>query len=349
MREAGQVAHSHAGPVAALDAISFGAASKMALPKFIDKALDGKPLMKEVVNAFVTQPLVQGPMGAYGEFLGQTAAGQEINFTSILAEFAGEFSGAPVQVLSAANGRMKESAEKAQAAEKHAEMVSTINELSEASKVLERDPETYAEFINKATEDGSVPDLYIDANLLHQSGIAEQVAELSPSVAEQLESALESGGLIRIPMAEYATTIAPTEFAQSMLEHIKTDEDGFSLAEASEFMQTKGEALRQHIEETLTAQTGDETFKASVDSVKQSVMAELTTANRFTGHVNEAYASLVASFYGVMGAKLGVSPEQLYQDKPLLVRAKGDAGGAYNQTAKVDQQIELYLVSKTLC
>jgi hypothetical protein len=72
--------------------------------------------------------------------------------------------------------------------------------------------------------------------------------QVSPAIAEQFQTAIETGGDIRIPVAEYASKIAPTEFAQSLVDHLKVDENGFSRAEAQEYMQSQGEELQAHIE-----------------------------------------------------------------------------------------------------
>ena len=52
---------------------------------------------------------------------------------------------------------------------------------------------------------------YIDANILLQTGVAEQVAELSPAVAAQLQEAAQTGGQIAIPAGEYAANLARSE------------------------------------------------------------------------------------------------------------------------------------------
>ena len=77
--------------------------------------------------------------------------------------------------------------------------------------------------------------MFIDANVLMQSGVADQLAAVSPAVAEQLQDAIDTGGLVRIPVAEFAARIAPTEFANGLLDHLKTEPDGMSRAEAGQY------------------------------------------------------------------------------------------------------------------
>lgn len=216
---------------------------------------------------------------------------------------------------------------KAQDAEQTAQGLEALTQLAAASKLRERAPDTFAQFVEQATQNGPVPDVYIDANVLAQAGIAEQVSAVSPAVAEQLPVALASGGSVRIPVADFATNIAPTDYAQSLLDHLKTDPNGMSRAEAQEYMQSHAEQLQQEVENALADQQGDATFKASADAVKAEVKTQLDQAGRFTDPVNDAYASMVGNFYAVMGARLGLSPQDLFARYPLQVAVERIAGG----------------------
>lgn len=222
--------------------------------------------------------------------------------------------------------------QEAQDAESGAGFIETLNKFIGASTTLQRDPETFERFIEQATENGPVENIYINAQTLQQSGIAEQLAQVSPAIAEQFQTAIETGGDIRIPVAEYASKIAPTEFAQSLVDHLKVDENGFSRAEAQEYMQSQGEELQAHIERVMTENEGDTTFKASVETVKETIRSQLDTANRFTSQNNEAFSTLTATFFAVTAARLGMTPEALYSKYPLRVVAESIAGQQFDQS-----------------
>ena len=64
-----------------------------------------------------------------------------------------------------------------------------------AAALTQTSPETFQQFVEQATEDGPVTDVFIDANVLMQSGVADQLAAVSPAVAEQLQDAIDTGGL----------------------------------------------------------------------------------------------------------------------------------------------------------
>jgi GNAT superfamily N-acetyltransferase len=228
--------------------------------------------------------------------------------------------------MSGVIGRSREREQQAQQAEPMAQGIEQLNRLAEASKLRQRDPETFSQFVADAAENGPVQHVFIDAQTLAQSGLAEQVAALSPAVAEQYQTALETGGQLRIPVAEYAATIAGSEFAQPLLEHLKIEPDGFSRAEAQEYMQSQADTMRAEVERVMAEKQGDDTFKASRDAVKADIKTQLDTANRFKPDVNDAYASMVGNFYAVTAAKMGLTPEALFQRYPLTVNAQGVAG-----------------------
>lgn len=222
-------------------------------------------------------------------------------------------------------------AQDARRAEQTAEFLDNANKLAASSKLLARDSETFEQFIAQATEDGPVQQVFISANALMQSGVAEQVAAASPAVAAQLGDALQTGGQIAIPVEEYAARIAPTEYAQNLLEHLKAEPEGFSRAEAQEFMQSHAEELQAEVERTLAEKQGDDTFKASAEAVRAEVKAQLDTAARFTPQVNDAYSAMVGNFYAVTAAKVGTTPEELFKRYPLKVGAERIDGPQFAQ------------------
>lgn len=220
---------------------------------------------------------------------------------------------------------------RAEMAEGQAAQIEALNQMVTASKVLQRDPETFESFIREATQDGPVPAVFIDAQALLQSGVADQVAAASPSVAQQLEAAAATGGQIAIPVDEYASKIAATDAAPALLDHLKTDPEGFSRAEAQAYMQEQGGELQAEIQRVLEEQQAADTFKAQADVVRAKMLEQLNAAGRFTPQANESYASLVGNFYAVQAARLGITPGELYQRFPLTVSAQQVGGQQLEQ------------------
>ncbi|HEY0200251.1 MAG TPA: hypothetical protein VGC24_01015, partial [Burkholderiaceae bacterium] len=65
-----------------------------------------------------------------------------------------------------------------------AQLLGKLNTLAAADKVLQRDPATFESFITSAAENGPVQQVFINATDLQQAGLADQLAAVSPSVAQ---------------------------------------------------------------------------------------------------------------------------------------------------------------------
>lgn len=236
---------------------------------------------------------------------------------------------ASTQVLEGVLNRAADNVAKAMDATAMAEGLSEMDKTAAASKLRERDPQSFQEFVEAATADGPVPDVYVSAQGLAQSGVnVEELAALVPSVASQLTDAVASGGDIRIPVSEFATFMAGTDMASSLIPFLRTTPGGFSQTEAKQFMEAQGDALQAEVEGVMATAIDKEAFAASTESVKSYFNDQLNEAARFSPDVNNAYASMMSSFYAVNAGRLGITPEEMLTRYPLQVRAEGVLGGA---------------------
>lgn len=306
-------------PVAIFDALTAGLAGKL--------LAGAKPTVGSVGARATGELGLQAGGGAAGEAGAQLATG-EYKPGDILMEAFAEMPTAIIEVP----GNYRHAMESAQRAQKGAEFLDNLNKMVQADKLVARDPQTFEQFVAQAAEAGPVQHVFIDAQTLLQSGVAEQVAAVSPAVASQLATAAQTGGQIAIPVEEYAARIAPTEYAQGLLDHLKTEPEGFSRAEAQEFMQNHTEELQAEVERTLAEKQGDDTFKASAEAVRGEIRTQLDTAARFTPQVNDAYSSMVGNFYAVTAAKLGTTPEELFKRYPLKIGAERIDGQQFDQS-----------------
>jgi GNAT superfamily N-acetyltransferase len=305
-------------PVAIFGALTAGLAGKL--------LAGAKPTVGSVGARAAGELGLQAGGGAAGEAGAQLATG-EYKPGDILMEAFAEMPTAIIEVP----GNYRHAMENAQRAQKGAEFLDNLNKLVQADKLVARDPQTFEQFVAQAAEAGPVQQVFIDAQTLMQSGVAEQVAAVSPAVASQLATAAQTGGQIAIPVEEYAARIAPTEYAQSLLDHLKTEPEGFSRAEAQQFMQSHAEELKAEVERILAEKQVDDTFKASAEVVRNEIRTQLDTAARFTPQVNDAYSAMVSNFYAVTAAKLGTTPEELFKRYPLKIGAERIDGQQFDQ------------------
>lgn len=236
-----------------------------------------------------------------------------------------------------ATERAQNKTREATVAEQNARDFEHLNALASESKLRERDPLAFQNFIEQVTQsDGAIENVYVDPRALAQSGISlEALAEVSPSIADQVRVALETGSDVKIPVSEYASHLAGTELGQSMVDHLKTNPLGMSRIEAKEYMQGQGEQLRTDIEKTLSEANVDDAFQKSADVVRGDLLGKLSSARRFTDDVNTQYATLLSNFYKVQAARLGVTPEAFYAAHPVDIKSTFDVGNtlSLNQDA----------------
>lgn len=206
-----------------------------------------------------------------------------------------------------------------QQAASNKDFIEAVITSAQESKTRARAPEVFQQFIESTTDGTPAQDLYISAQTLNQSGMAEQVAEILPSVREQLPEASVSNGFIRIPTAEYVTAMAGNQLDQQLIDNVKLDPNGYTFAESQEYQKTFNQEMTNKLEMMMVERAGDESFKASRDTVREQFLTELNEANRFTAEANQAYATMLSSYYAVQAARTGMTTEQFVEKYQLQV------------------------------
>ena len=239
--------------------------------------------------------------------------------------------GGMVTLAKMADSLANRNQQRADSAHQQAATLEQINQFAAASKVMQRDPDTMKGFIDEVLANSDAQNVYIDAKSFAQSGVAEQIAEALPDVKRQLPEALAIGGEIKIPMSDYVTRIAATQYAQPLIEHIRLEGEEFSRASAAEYMNNHAAELQTEVERVLTHKQTDQSFQISTLAVKDTIKQQLATVSRFTDRVNDHYASLLSNFYAVQAEKFGKSPEELFQQYPVNVASTGFSGNVFGQ------------------
>lgn len=227
--------------------------------------------------------------------------------------------------------------ERAQSSQANADTIKAVAQAAAASKLAQRDTETFQKFVDSATEDGPLTDVYIDAGALMQSGVADQVAQLSPSVAEQLPVAAETGGTIRIPVGEFAAKLATSEHADALMDHLRVAPDEMSNAEVRDFQQNAAEELDREMQRAAGIEEGDKPFKEGAKQVADLIGQQLEQTGRFGADANNAYATMMGNWFAVQGARLGMSPVDLFHQTGLNIASATGQGGRQLSQAPVTQ------------
>lgn len=203
--------------------------------------------------------------------------------------------------------------------------------LADASKLRQRDPQAFQQFIAEVAGEGDAPsEFYIDAeqlaNSLNQSAITiEQLRAFAPAVAQQLEaSKFVPGADIRVPVSEFAA--ADPKIAATLIEHLREAPDAMSRAEAQAFMKDEGKRIEQEVGSALADNTAQTARAAAVETVRQVFEEQLNATGKFRPEVNRAYATMLGNFYATQAERAGVTVEE-FMDRYQLRITKKDGGG----------------------
>lgn len=232
-------------------------------------------------------------------------------------------------------------AARADTAVQDANVLGGIAQASAASKLRERDPDMFKQFVAQAAQDSPVPAVFIDgkqlAESLHQSGIGmDELATKMPEVARQLPEALSTGGQVRIPVEDFATHIAGGPLQDPLMQHLRTDPEGMTLAESQAFYQSHIDELKAEAERVNVARAADLPFQQSRQAVFDNIKGQLEAAGRFRPDVNDAYAALHRDFYTTMAERAGLMPHELLDRYPVRIGAENPAGESLAQSAHLD-------------
>ncbi|WP_288080803.1 hypothetical protein, partial [Pseudomonas sp.] len=211
-------------------------------------------------------------------------------------------------------------------------LLDTLNGLTEQSKTAARAPEVFQQFLGATTEGTPAQDLYIDGQTLLQSGVAEQLAAASPTVAEQLQAGqITPGGTIRIPTAEFVTATAGTDMSKALIDHVKLDPNGYTFAESQQYKDTFNDEIQAQLEKKLQEQQASESFQSERDKLRDDFQRQLDQSKRFSTDVNQAYANFLANFYSVTAARIGTTPQALYNTHQLYITNQANPNAGLDQ------------------
>lgn len=209
-------------------------------------------------------------------------------------------------------------------------------QLAAASTLRARSPEQFRTHIQRVVDanEGAKSEIYVDAEVLNQLP-QELLAQLPESVREAIPAALETNSTVAIPMADVLTVAPGTELEQILNDNARMRPNAPSRVEA----QLTEQFLQQEADRVLAQAADTATWQQSSETVKQTVLEQLNTAGRFTPDVNEAYATLQANFFSTMAARVGLTPQELYDRYQLKVNARQPGGEVLN--AEYDQAGQL--------
>jgi hypothetical protein len=240
-------------------------------------------------------------------------------------------------------GRIGDHFGAANEAQMRAEQLQQQLQAATGALLRERNPEEFRGLMQQMAEntEGAPQEIYLDAEVLNQ--LPQAVLEQLPaSVLEQLPEALAANDVVAIPVADVLTVAPGTPLEQALVENARIgDPMAMTQAEAKVAGEQAQQFLMQEAERVIQQATDQQAMQESSDRVKQSLITQLNTANRFRKDVNEAYATWTTAFYTTMAGRLGITPEEMAARYPLRIAAQGGQGAVLNAFTNYDRNRQL--------
>ncbi|WP_276120381.1 hypothetical protein [Pararhizobium qamdonense] len=219
-------------------------------------------------------------------------------------------------------GRVRGLSVKAQQAEQTKAAVDQLGDMAVNSKLRQRMDGSFLDFVDKATEGTPVQDVYVPAeklNELFQSfryNPEEFLTELPGVDFAEWETALATGGDLKIPTAVYAAKLAGGEMDAVLRENMKFDPDGMTFSEARDFNDRAEEIQMEAFEQSEAARVADEASRQVDQQEYDDVVSRLRTAGRATDVAKFEAMPLVA-MRRTMAERSGLSQEEFAAKYPL--------------------------------
>lgn len=239
--------------------------------------------------------------------------------------------------------------ERAQRGVEAAKEAEQLLKASAASQLRARDPEAFRRFLTEAStdENGDESTFFIDgrafAQAIGSTGVSfEEFRARAPELAQQMIDAVQTGGDVEIPVADFATAFAGTQEGATLLQHVRTSPDAASAAEAAVFAQTQPEVLQQEIERATAEAVGEEVGQRSETTVRDRILQQLQSTGRYNDEVAGINAQVAASMFTALGAKMGRTAEQVMADFPLRIVGENPAAPGEVLRATDDPQFKAW-------
>ena len=146
-----------------------------------------------------------------------------------------------------------------------------IIEAHKQSRATQLTPEAAQELLDSQATDAGISQVWVDAQAFSQAmidhGVTKQdLKQILPEVAEQIDSASANGGDIVLPTARYASALGGTELGIALNDHVRFEQNGLSNAEAVEVEAAYKQLRVDAIREQINPQTAEDAEDAAIQA-----------------------------------------------------------------------------------
>ena len=255
---------------------------------------------------------IQAGGGAAGEAVAQAATG-EYNPSAIVMEAFAEIPTGAFEARSnykEARAKMESRQAQAKAAEEARAHLKEQAMAVTRSRMTQRDPDKQAAFVNDVY--GEDQKIYFDGGALMQSGRAAAIAQAMPDMAEKIQEAAETGGMVEMTRGDFHARL--TQEDQNALAEIAMETpDSMTAAEAEEIRKAGFDAMMDEAYQADLARHQEEQSQAEQDrrvaefeAFKEEAKAQLTAAGTMDAAQAEANATLYARAVETLAGRLNM-------------------------------------------
>lgn len=132
-------------------------------------------------------------------------------------------------------------------------------------------PDAAQELLDAQATDAGISQVWVDAQAFSQAmidhGVTKQdLKQILPEVAEQIDSASANGGDIVLPTARYASALGGTELGIALNDHVRFEQNGLSNSEAVEVESAYKQLRVDAIREQINPQTAEDPEDAAIQA-----------------------------------------------------------------------------------
>ena len=204
---------------------------------------------------------------------------------------------------------------RARQAKQNQQFFENLSEQAVESKTRERNETMFQTFIREAAGGTSASHVYVPADKfveLYQSNNIDADAAAQDLGVTDLQEAIDIGGDVKIPVEQFATKIAATEYYKTIAGDLKLAPEAMTANEAIKYDQEIQERVEQEVERLSTQNEG----KSEEEIIRSEVFSKLRAVGQsvdVAGNITEAIVSEIAS----SAAMDNVSPLEMYSRYPL--------------------------------
>lgn len=219
-------------------------------------------------------------------------------------------------------GRFANERANAQAAQDRVTLFQELSGQAVASKLRARMPDRFREFVERATANGPVENVYVPASefasYFQSAGIDPYavVDQLEGVTRDDLDAAMAAGGDLKIPTATYAASIAGSEHDAFLMENMRFDPMDMTAREAAEFNARVDDIMQEMWAEAEDIRQEDERWRAVEEKIHDQVVSQMRAAGLSTERAMAEVQPIVA-FYRTRAARMGLTTEEYLARNPL--------------------------------